>query len=527
MKKINKNWGRTIPLRKIQVDDINAEGFPNWIKDYLHSISELTQTPLDFSVLLSLSALSTALAKKAKVEIKTGYREPLNIWVAAVSKPASRKSSAFGKIFKPIIDFEQDLKVKDRLKINKIEIEIDILKKQYSDLIYKLKNCNDEAEKDLLFNKVIKIKNKISRLKKEEVTSIIVTDITPERLAKKMQNNNGRMAVISPEADPLKIIAGRYSSSSFSNSETYKKAWTGGEPISDDRVSRESTYIKDPALTLAITIQNSILEKIKNKNDGELVEDGLIGRFLFGSPQSMVGHRKSGSDVPEGDTEAMQKYEKGIRLLLESKPKSIINNEWQPHLLKLSKEALKIRNNFDDFVEDLLAEGKKLEELRDWGGKLVGNIIRVAALIHVANQVDFAKEDKSDFFSSPVSAEAMKTAVELGKRLISHALKVYNVIMENPKYLLSKYVLKKIKKGKELEANNSLPMSKEKLDMASLLEICKGKKKIEKPNDLKRIVKILEEHNFVKLKAKNYSGRGRKPSALIELNPAIDSNQAK
>lgn len=109
-----------------------------------------------------------------------------------------------------------------------------------------------------------------------------------------MADNSGIITVISTEGGLFDIFNGKYSSNVVSI-DTVLKAYTG-DPIRVDRKGREAESIDRPALTMPLSAQESVLE-------GMLTNDafrgrGLLGRFLYCIPISMMGYRPFDTPVP-------------------------------------------------------------------------------------------------------------------------------------------------------------------------------------------------------------------------------------
>jgi hypothetical protein len=295
----------------------------------------------------------------------------------------------------------------------------------------------------------------------------------------------------------------------------FKKAWTGSERIIDDRIGREGTAVENPVLTMGICAQNSVIEELTDKNSFR--GEGILGRFIFSIPESPVGSRLTGDDVPALDQRTEQKYINNMHKLLRSEPLEKEGQTWKPHKLKLSAEALQIRNKFEAEVEKMLGPEGKLHYAADWGGKLVGNMNRIAGLLHIAGQVD----GPGIWVDKEITAEEMQGAVDLGHKLIDHALRVFDLLDVNPELELTKYVLKRIVKGYEMQKKGSLEerfKGKNKLDRATLYKLTRDKKEIQKPDDLKIPLKHLQQLHYIKL----IKQEGQK-TPIIKLNPQVDT----
>jgi len=416
-----KDWEEPLELQEIEVPPLPVDILPGWLSRYVNNISMFLQVPSDMLLLIALSAISTALANKMEIEIKQGYREPANIYSCIILGPANRKSAAVTKISKPIWDYEsqirEELKPERRHRLQEKEI--------LEDRIQQLKKVaskqEDASKRDDTIARINELGNDIDILE-EEIPGpprVLVDDITAEKLAQVMEENHGRAAVISAEGDIFQNMLGKYSKSD--NFSIYKKAWSS-EQIIDDRIGRKGTSVEKSALTLGVCAQNSVIEELTDKNSFR--GQGLLGRFLWAIPDSPVGSRLTGYDVPPLDKKAENEYINNMHKLLRSEPAGEDGQSWEPHILRLSAEALQIRNKFEADVEKMLGPEGKLYHAADWGGKLVGNIVRVSGLLHIANQVD----GPGIWINKKITAASMEGAVKLGHALIDHALKTFELL---------------------------------------------------------------------------------------------------
>jgi len=141
-------------------------------------------------------------------------------------------------------------------------------------------------------------------------------------------------------------------------------------------------------------------------------------------------------------------------------------------------------------------EGGKLCCLEDWGGKLVGKTMRIAALLHCASVAE-PKE-------VPLQAETVTAAIEIAECLTEHALKAYaiNGISEteqNARYLLARLH----ESGKhEYSKREVLQMVKNKLTAETVAAP----------------LKKLEQHGYIQ-RIKEQSGQAGRPSETICVHP--------
>jgi hypothetical protein len=234
--KILDNWRVPEPFS----EEKNLPNFnPNWLPEpfraYVQAISEHTQTNPDMSAVTSLGIVSTCVQGKFVIQPKPNYSEPLNLYILISAPPAERKSAVNGHLCEPLNEFEENWNSTHGEKIQLM--------------------CND---------------------------------ITPEKLGILMFENKEKISIISTEAGFFKNFLGLYNSG-MSNIDILLKAHSG-DKIQTDRVTREAILLKNPALTIIVTLQNGIIEEIFKKE--ELRDCGLLARMLVCKPNSTIGNRK-------------------------------------------------------------------------------------------------------------------------------------------------------------------------------------------------------------------------------------------
>jgi hypothetical protein len=197
---------------------------------------------------------------------------------------------------------------------------------------------------------------------------LLADGTTAETVTSRMAEQGGRIAVMSAEGD---IFAGRYSGKP--NMGVFLNGHAG-DRLKVDRQTREE-YIEHPALTMGLCAQPQVLDDIGGQ-DG-FKGRGLLSRFLYSVPESLVGRRKIEPDpIPEPVRETYRRNVLDLTLFLA---------EWtDPALIQLTPEAVAALKAFQARVEPMLeARGGIMGQIGDWGGKLVGATARVAALLHL------------------------------------------------------------------------------------------------------------------------------------------------
>jgi hypothetical protein len=139
--------------------------------------------------------------------------------------------------------------------------------------------------------------------------------------------------------------------------------------------------------------------------------------------------------------------------------------------------------------------------MRDWGGKLVGTMLRIATLFHIVECADNPCE-------KAIKRDVIQRAIDIAECIAKHAESAYQVMGTNEKYNEATYVLKRIQtSGQHI------------ISKRDLYHLCKGHYRFTEELDIP--LKILSEMNYIKMKEIKSGSKGGRPSIEITLNPQI------
>ena len=141
---------------------------------------------------------------------------------------------------------------------------------------------------------------------------------------------------------------------------------------------------------------------------------GLLARFLFALPQSFVGRREAGSPPIAEDAHAA--YRDRMRRLVET----LAGWEGDPVRMTFTVDANAELLAFERALEPTLGEGGELGHVADWGSKLAGAVVRIAALLHLA--------EADEAWRRSVDVTHVRAAITLGDYFRAHALAVADVM---------------------------------------------------------------------------------------------------
>ncbi|MEC4014942.1 YfjI family protein [Streptomyces sp. H27-D2] len=486
-------WEEPIPLTaRRELPVFPTEVFPPWLREFVEAVAEETQTPVDMAGSLALAVLATAAGGRAVVHIRGRWREPTNLFVVVALPPGNRKSAVFSLMTNPLYKAEALLATEAAGRIVEAELTARLATEAADQAATKAARA--EADKrDELVAEAVGLAQAAEAVTVPARPRLLADDATPEVIASLLAEQGGKLSVMSAEGGIFDIIAGRYSGTP--NMEVFLRG-QAGDRLRVDRRGREE-FIEAPALTMGLTVQPSVLEDIgRIKGAGDR---GLLARFFYSLPVSLVGHRKILPDtIP--DTVA-DTYEESVTALTLS-----LAGWTDPAVLQLSPDAGATLVAYEERQEPRLRErGGDLGHVRNWASKLGGATCRLAGLLHLSTHPD-------NGHTQPISADTMRAAVKLSDYFTGHALTVFELMGADHTANRACTVLE------TLRANQWAEVSKRDL-MVKL-----SRSEFPTVADLDPALDLLEDHGYLRLQpVQRTAGRGRPPSPRCLIHPQLSA----
>jgi hypothetical protein len=301
--------GAPIPLQPRFIDrPFPVDALPATYAAMVAAVAEATQTDEAMAGVSVLTVLAAAAAGCAEVEVRPGWREPLALFTATIALPGERNSAVQAVLTDPIVSAEEQLAASS----SAIRIEAETLRQVAAKDAERARSAASSAEgmsKDRARAEAVSAALAAEAIRIPPVTRLIADDVTPEAAASLMAEQQ-RLAIISAEGGVLDTIAGRYSNG-LANLDLFLKGHAG-DRLRIDRKGRAPEYVKRPALTVGLMIQPSILDAIGCNQ--QFRGRGLLARFLYSAPNSLVGHRNSQAEPVPADVS--QAYTTSLRALV-------------------------------------------------------------------------------------------------------------------------------------------------------------------------------------------------------------------
>lgn len=372
---------------------------PSVFRNMVRAVAGNKQVPEELPAMFGLGAMATVVARFVEIARGSGWKEPLNLYLAVSMDSGTGKSPAEKDVIRPVWEIEKRLRAEHVAVTNN---KIDQLALERGGVAGKGPSAANRIEDDL------------KALEEERATLpdlILGSDTTPEKLSEHMSRNDGVGAIIDSEGEFFPMLSGRYSSGT-PNVGIVLKAYDG-DRYKVGRIGRKQADIDRAVLTLALAVQPVVLEDaVKNK---VMLERGLLARFLFAVPPSLLGTRADEGEPY--DFEAMKAWDEAIESLYDYVSRLKPNDHGEMPLLILSARARVLHVRFCGWIERRLhPDSGDLGDMPGWAAKHKARALRIAGLLHLVE--GFRLEH-------PVSEATMRAAVEVCRWAIGHAVQVF------------------------------------------------------------------------------------------------------
>ena len=436
--------------------------------------------------MLALAVISACIARRVVVKPRPGWTEPSNLYVAVILDSGNRKSAVFSAAIAPLRELEAQLIEEARPQVAREQSA----RRQAEEKLKKLERKGDATSS----SDALDLAAELSNWPQPVLPQLIVDDATSEKLGMVLDEQGGRIASMSPEGGVFDLMAGLYSKSGMPQFSVYLMGHSGDDLITD-RVSRKKVRVERPAIVSAYTIQPQVIEGLAK--NAAFRGRGLLARYFYSAPQSLVGHREI-APPPVPDDVAAAYAELVVRL----------GRDQSDFVLELTDKAESELRIWESEIEQTLADGGEMELIRDWGNKLAGATLRLAAVLHCA---EHGKSGK-------IACSTLAAAIAIARYLIPHAEAVLTMMDAKEKGPEddAQYVLRWIKRRGKREFTKSEAQHH-------------GKRRFPKAEAIDAALAELAKRNYIRQLPAQPSGPGRPASPKYAVNPAvfIDEHAAK
>lgn len=354
-RQIKKGIEQEFPFNKPGVDtEFPMEILPDFYKDLCMELKTSFEYPPEYTVPALLFLISTVLGNKVNLEVKEGWHEKSNLFIALVGKKGLGKSHPVKWMLRPLQNID-------------------------SKLHEQFEKCNAEYEAE---------KEDDSSLTKPELKQNLINDATIEAIMKTHSVNEKGVGVYADELKGFIESLNKYRNGN--DIETVLSLYSG-TPITINRVTKRVVRLEDSHLGIMGTIQPELLSKVFRD---ELMDNGLFDRFLFSMPKNLKRVRWREEKV---DRAFVDSYEFRIRELY-----NFADSMEGSLILEFTPEARKFlfhwQNNNPEEFDSNLERGAFI--------KLENYVPRFCILLHVLH--NFSVDELTTEIQSDIVIGAMK-----------------------------------------------------------------------------------------------------------------------
>lgn len=464
-------WDDPIPLTDSTDEHLPPfpiGSLPPLMRRFVETASASLEVPLDFAAIVLIGAVAGAAQRRYVLRVSTDYREPLCLYLIVVAESGERKTPTV-RIFREAFDDAQaQMLAQARPEIARAKAQRELLEREKQTTfgaigaarkeLAKINAGQDsDQRKTTLQNRIDQLENRIfdliAELEEHQIPStplLWLSEATPEAVAKHL-GDLGSLIVFASEGDMIDVAAGQYAD------KTAKLGILLSAYSMDTFVESRMDGMRvaiDPRLTVILAIQPSVIDKLQRVR--EFHERGLTPRFLYSAPASMVGKRSWDNTVAI-DEKARSAYVRLIDRLLDvdrtirlspledpnedehqqaadvaEPPVGAANgSELLPgggtaasyRELRLSSAAHALFQQYGQDIEaQLIDDDFSLSAFRTWGSKLPGQMLRLAAVLHImaANESGDAAPHET-----PIGADTVVQAIALANYFRAHTLRLF------------------------------------------------------------------------------------------------------
>lgn len=315
---------------------------------------------------VALSVLSSAAL--GRVDVNHGYVEASVLWMLGVAAPGQLKSPVMKQITHPLNEAQQRMIKQYELATHEYEIELNDRKKKAED-------HKDDDEMAVVDRAQLLLDVQVMEESPVYPAKFMLQDTTPEALNRVMAEQNGRLALITPEGSEMQTAMGlRYGQNATLAS--LLKMFSR-EDVDVSRMKDDGTYfIKRPALTVSALVQPDMLTDTFNSK--QVKSSGFVHRFLmYKQPEDSL---ITDADARGVDPHVALEWEKLVQSIVEVTYPRPVEDSIE---LGLNEKAAEVFRQYRYGVRLAAREERPVLD-KEYLAKLPGYTLRLAAALHMA-----------------------------------------------------------------------------------------------------------------------------------------------
>ncbi|MEM9355838.1 MAG: YfjI family protein [Pseudomonadota bacterium] len=389
------------------------------------AIHEHTRAPIAICAQALLGALSLVGQAHADVELPTGQKRPLSVFLLTIAESGARKTAVDGYALRPIYDREAQLRDAYAIELIEYETANAIYEAHRANALKEIKKKKQDSstagEADL---------RALGPAPEQPLTPMLVCpEPTVEGYLRLTAGGHPALGLYSAEGGSFIGGFGMSPDHRLKTAASLSGLWDG-DPIKRVRAGDGATTLAGRRLAAHLMAQHDVAAQLIN--DDLLISQGLVSRILLSAPVSTAGTRFFLRPSTAAQADLARYHERMAEFLQIPQPlRAGKRNELDPRTLKMSPEAQQIWIEFHDFVEAQLAPDGDFEVIAGLANKAAEHAARIAGLLALW----------TDFKTSEISAAAMANGTIIIQHHLAEMIRLRDLASVNPHLKLCQKVL--------------------------------------------------------------------------------------
>lgn len=379
-----------------------------------------------------LGAAAGAVGAHLSIRINSSWTTAGNLYIAVVAETGDGKTPGTAPALPPMQDLEEKLRDEAAEAKRTARTQIDLLKRE-------LKELSGAKSPDV--RRIMHMQRQMGTYEEDlhRDPRLVVDDVTPERLAEILHDNDGRIVAFNDEGALFAHLLGLYTE--HPNLGPFLKAWDGSRLTVDRKggngKERTALVINYPLMTMFAAVQPRMVVQLGEQRHQLLRERGVIGRVLFVWPAPMAGHRKLRSQPHEVRLDKVSAWNRTLTKTA---------SDLEETFLGFTPGAYDLFVDWHDQVEELLPAGEVYADIKDFVVKIREQVARIAGLFAF---LEHDPDEEPDPYRGGIEVreDHVSRAVELGEYFLRGAFAVVESWQGHPIGLARRLVARIRKDG--------------------------------------------------------------------------------
>jgi hypothetical protein len=420
------SWLEIQPLRRQTPESTRypLEALPDELGGVVRGIEEVIQAPTALIANSVLAAVNLATQAHGDIEMRDGRTIVSSLFAMTIGTSGERKSTADGIVLYSHREYEKELRALYREQMADYRRELFKFEAKKKAAERALKSAKEPAEMD----------RHLADLDLEPEAPILqalfVTEPTAAALLRLLDRGRPSIGLISDEAGAF--IGGHAMSkeNALSSAAILSKLWDG-QPVHRARVEEGLTVIAGRRLAAHLMMQPIVMERILS--NPELMNQGLVNRFLISWPASRIGWRAL-VDTNVHEIPTVKAFHERLSEILrqEMSFSARVPNELEPARITLEDGAHTAYTKFYQEIETAQREGGAYATIQGFASKAAEQALRLAATFSLYRSLGSRSIGEADFVSA--------TKVVLYH--LCEALRMFEAVSSEPELLRAERLLK-------------------------------------------------------------------------------------